>query len=182
MQSVLLGLSGNGSEGFRSLWWLIWNNAEESQPPLSPYRPCLHPANHSCALLYCAVVLSHGKVLSCLHLVHLLQPKLVLFHSVLISIVLGYYQQFSSVFINSPWLAPQPSSHQYLRHTHHALIFWKLRVQKDLTLDHCPQDYKKMGFSHNYFSYWAQFELITFFEGSSTEILFHLSCYSGKKN
>lgn len=38
----------------------------------------------------------------------LLQPHLVLSHSMLIPTILSYYQQFLSVTTKSPWLAPQP--------------------------------------------------------------------------
>lgn len=45
----------------------------------------------------------------------LLQPHLVLSYSMLLTPVLGYYQQTLVIACN-PWLAPQPSRHQCLRH------------------------------------------------------------------
>lgn len=53
-----------------------------------------------------------------------LKSQLVLPQSVLISTILGCYQQFSPVISNSPCLAPQPSSYWCLARTHLPLIFW----------------------------------------------------------
>lgn len=78
VQSILSGLSGNGSEDFGGLW--------------SQLHPMLHA--HSLPLilvltLYYVVVLSHGKVLSCFHLAPLFQSNLVLFHGTSVPTVYG---------------------------------------------------------------------------------------------
>lgn len=157
---------GHGLEGFKGLGW--------SQSCLIvhihflPIIPAL--------LLYCIVHLSCGKVLPYFHLVSRLQPKLSLSHRILITIVLGYYHPSLSVITKSS-LAPQPCSCQYLRRTLSLVIFWELRVPKDLPLDHCFLGLRRVSFSHSNFPPWPKFKLVTFINGSAVEISFYSGYY-----
>lgn len=95
--TILLGLSRNGSEDFQNFGF-----------PISPYSLFPLSDTHSCTQLYCIVVLSQRKVLPCLHLSPLLQPKLVLSQRLLVQIVLGYYLNFMSAITKSSCFASQP--------------------------------------------------------------------------
>lgn len=46
----------------------------------------------------------------------------------------------------------------------------------------CLEGHKRLSFSYGNFPPWAQFKLVAFVGGSTTKILFHLGCYSVKKN
>lgn len=53
---------------------------------------------------------------------------------------------------------------------------------KALTQDCCSEGDKRDDFGHSNFPSWLQFRSVTFKKSSITKLLFHLTCYSGKKN